>query len=83
MVGYLQILQPQWTRTDSVEEAEQFCNEVGYPCLIRPSYVLSGAAMNVAHNGVIYRHSSIDYPYFSELFYIGNFVRRDCIRKAV
>ncbi|KHN87153.1 CAD protein, partial [Toxocara canis] len=47
----LRILQPQWTRTDSVEEAEQFCNEVGYPCLIRPSYVLSGAAMNVAHNG--------------------------------
>uniref|UniRef100_A0A915AC65 CAD protein n=1 Tax=Parascaris univalens TaxID=6257 RepID=A0A915AC65_PARUN len=47
----LLILQPQWTRTDSIEEAEQFCNEVGYPCLIRPSYVLSGAAMNVAHNG--------------------------------
>ncbi|VDK42313.1 unnamed protein product [Anisakis simplex] len=46
----LKILQPQWTRTDSVEEAEEFCNEVGYPCLIRPSYVLSGAAMNVAHN---------------------------------
>lgn len=27
-----------------------FCDEVGYPCLIRPSYVLSGAAMNVAMN---------------------------------
>jgi carbamoyl-phosphate synthase/aspartate carbamoyltransferase/dihydroorotase len=28
----------------------EFCSEVGFPCLIRPSYVLSGAAMNVAHN---------------------------------
>ena len=26
-----------------------FCKRVGYPCLVRPSYVLSGAAMNVAH----------------------------------
>lgn len=28
----------------------EFCEEVGYPCLVRPSYVLSGAAMNVAHS---------------------------------
>lgn len=28
----------------------KFCGEVGYPCLVRPSYVLSGAAMNVAHS---------------------------------
>ena len=28
----------------------QFCDKVGYPCLVRPSYVLSGAAMNVAHS---------------------------------
>ena len=27
----------------------RFCEAVGYPCLVRPSYVLSGAAMNVAH----------------------------------
>ena len=27
----------------------KFCDAVGYPCLVRPSYVLSGAAMNVAH----------------------------------
>ena len=27
----------------------EFCDEVGFPCLVRPSYVLSGAAMNVAH----------------------------------
>ena len=30
------------------QSAEEFCEEVGYPCLVRPSYVLSGAAMNVA-----------------------------------
>lgn len=28
----------------------KFCETVGYPCLVRPSYVLSGAAMNVAHS---------------------------------
>ena len=31
-----------------IKSAEEFCEEVGYPCLVRPSYVLSGAAMNVA-----------------------------------
>uniref|UniRef100_A0A7E5A1Q8 Carbamoyl phosphate synthase arginine-specific large chain n=1 Tax=Panagrellus redivivus TaxID=6233 RepID=A0A7E5A1Q8_PANRE len=44
------IKQPRWKQASNVEEAEAFCQEVGYPCLIRPSYVLSGAAMNVAHN---------------------------------
>jgi len=46
----LKIKQPQWKNATSVEEALKFCQSVGYPCLIRPSYVLSGAAMNVAHN---------------------------------
>lgn len=32
-----------------MRSAIDFCEEVGYPCLVRPSYVLSGAAMNVAH----------------------------------
>ncbi|KAK0425292.1 hypothetical protein QR680_009128 [Steinernema hermaphroditum] len=44
------VLQPQWKKTDDTAEVEKFCLEVGYPCLVRPSYVLSGAAMNVAHN---------------------------------
>ena len=34
----------------SFQEAYAFCQSVGYPCLIRPSYVLSGAAMNVAYS---------------------------------
>ena len=33
-----------------LQTAKEFCEEVGYPCLVRPSYVLSGAAMNVAHS---------------------------------
>lgn len=33
-----------------LQNAKKFCQEVGYPCLVRPSYVLSGAAMNVAHS---------------------------------
>ncbi|CAI4225817.1 unnamed protein product [Auanema sp. JU1783] len=48
----LRISQPQWKNTENIEDAKKFCANVGYPCLIRPSYVLSGAAMNVAHNEV-------------------------------
>jgi len=39
--------QPAWTAVTTLAAAEEFCDNVGYPCLIRPSYVLSGAAMNV------------------------------------
>ncbi|KAL2709570.1 Carbamoyl-phosphate synthase arginine-specific large chain [Kluyveromyces marxianus] len=39
--------QPEWSELTSVEDAKIFANQVGYPVLIRPSYVLSGAAMSV------------------------------------
>eukprot|EP00967_Tisochrysis_lutea_P138251 scaffold249274_cov31-Tisochrysis_lutea.AAC.4 len=39
--------QPLWREMASVADAISFCHQVGYPCLIRPSYVLSGAAMKV------------------------------------
>ena len=39
--------QPAWKELTSVEEAQKFAEEVGYPVLVRPSYVLSGAAMTV------------------------------------
>ncbi|KAE9550164.1 hypothetical protein FO519_006624 [Halicephalobus sp. NKZ332] len=50
LLDNLKISQPRWKRANNVLEAQEFCGEVGYPCLVRPSYVLSGAAMNVAHN---------------------------------
>uniref|UniRef100_A0A9L0TLZ6 Multifunctional protein CAD n=1 Tax=Equus caballus TaxID=9796 RepID=A0A9L0TLZ6_HORSE len=43
------ISQPQWRELSDLESARQFCQTVGYPCVVRPSYVLSGAAMNVAY----------------------------------
>jgi carbamoyl-phosphate synthase large subunit len=43
----LQIDQPEWREFTDLNEAEKFADRVGYPILIRPSYVLSGAAMNV------------------------------------
>ncbi|RDB22075.1 Protein pyrABCN [Hypsizygus marmoreus] len=43
--------QPLWKELTSFEEATAFCNKVGYPVLVRPSYVLSGAAMNVVSTG--------------------------------
>ncbi|CAE6458358.1 unnamed protein product [Rhizoctonia solani] len=39
--------QPEWVEVTSLEDAKEFANRVSYPVLIRPSYVLSGAAMNV------------------------------------
>ncbi|TMW60483.1 hypothetical protein Poli38472_000525 [Pythium oligandrum] len=44
------VRQPQWKELTSMAAAKQFAKDVGYPCLVRPSYVLSGAAMNVAYN---------------------------------
>ncbi len=46
----LEVGQPAWTEATSIESAEAFADEVGYPVLVRPSYVLSGAAMAVAEN---------------------------------
>ncbi|MHA7110124.1 carbamoyl-phosphate synthase (glutamine-hydrolyzing) large subunit [Sunxiuqinia elliptica] len=42
--------QPRWNELTSIEDIYRFVEEVGYPLLIRPSYVLSGAAMNVVSN---------------------------------
>ncbi|KAJ2312004.1 Carbamoyl-phosphate synthase [Coemansia sp. Cherry 401B] len=47
MLDQIGVDQPQWRELTQYEDAETFCNEVGYPVLVRPSYVLSGAAMNV------------------------------------
>ena len=44
----LKIDQPEWTEAKSMDEAEKFAENAGYPVLIRPSYVLSGAAMSIA-----------------------------------
>ncbi|MDZ7316206.1 MAG: carbamoyl-phosphate synthase (glutamine-hydrolyzing) large subunit [candidate division KSB1 bacterium] len=48
LLDELGIDQPQWKELTSVDEAIRFANQVGYPVLVRPSYVLSGAAMSVA-----------------------------------
>ncbi len=47
LLDRLKIDQPEWKELTSLEEATSFANQIGYPVLIRPSYVLSGAAMNV------------------------------------
>lgn len=50
LLDKLQIDQPAWEELTSIEEAENFAEKVGYPVLIRPSYILSGAAMSIALN---------------------------------
>jgi carbamoyl-phosphate synthase / aspartate carbamoyltransferase len=50
MLDRLGVDQPQWKELTSTEEAKAFCNKVKYPVLVRPSYVLSGAAMNTVYS---------------------------------
>ena len=49
MLDKLGIDQPRWSALTSMDDVKQFIDEVGYPVLVRPSYVLSGAAMNVCY----------------------------------
>lgn len=47
ILDQLDIDQPEWEELTDLKSAEEFCGKVGYPVLIRPSYVLSGAAMSI------------------------------------
>ncbi|KAF0501359.1 carbamoyl-phosphate synth [Gigaspora margarita] len=50
MLDQIGVDQPRWKELNSHEEAHEFCKQVQFPVLVRPSYVLSGAAMNVVHS---------------------------------
>ncbi len=50
MLGEHGINQPEWSALTSMEDIDAFVERVGFPVLVRPSYVLSGAAMNVCSN---------------------------------
>lgn len=51
MCDDLSVPQPEWVSATSVSQVHEFCDRVGYPTLVRPSYVLSGSAMAVIANG--------------------------------
>lgn len=50
MLNRIGVDQPAWSALTSMDDINGFIKEVGFPVLVRPSYVLSGAAMNVCHN---------------------------------
>lgn len=50
MLDRIGVDQPQWKELTDMKEAHEFCSKVDYPVLVRPSYVLSGAAMNVVYS---------------------------------
>ncbi len=50
LLDELDIDQPRWSELTTIEDIFKFVDEVGFPVLVRPSYVLSGAAMNVVSN---------------------------------
>ncbi|CAK9436981.1 uncharacterized protein LODBEIA_P14670 [Lodderomyces beijingensis] len=50
MLDKIGVDQPAWKELTSIDDAEEFAEKVGYPVLVRPSYVLSGAAMNTVYS---------------------------------
>ena len=50
LLDELGVDQPEWKELVSLDDARGFAHKIGYPVLIRPSYVLSGAAMSIASN---------------------------------
>jgi carbamoyl-phosphate synthase large subunit len=56
LLDELKIKQPVWDSFSNMEAALKFSRKVGYPILVRPSYVLSGAAMNLCYNEVELKH---------------------------
>lgn len=50
MLGRIGVDQPEWSALTSMDDINEFVDKVGFPVLVRPSYVLSGAAMNVCYD---------------------------------
>jgi carbamoyl-phosphate synthase large subunit len=50
LLDQLGIPQPKWSKLTSIQSAKKFAEEIGYPVIVRPSYVLSGSAMRVAYD---------------------------------
>jgi len=74
----LGIKQPEWSKLETIENAKEFADEIGYPVLVRPSYVLSGSAMNVAFNdkqleGYLKKATKVskEYPVVISKFMVG------------
>ncbi|KAI8378136.1 large subunit of carbamoyl-phosphate synthase [Choanephora cucurbitarum] len=60
MLDKIGVDQPAWKELTSIDAAFAFAESVGYPVLVRPSYVLSGAAMNVAYTPEALKHNLTD-----------------------
>ena len=56
IVDALGVDQPEWSELSTIEDVDKFIEKVGFPVLVRPSYVLSGAAMNVCYDDEKLRH---------------------------
>ncbi len=50
LLDRLRIPQPKWSKLTNIDDVKFFARRIGYPVLVRPSYVLSGSAMRVAHD---------------------------------
>ena len=56
IVDTLGVDQPEWSELTTMDDVDKFIDKVGFPVLVRPSYVLSGAAMNVCYDSEQLRH---------------------------
>ena len=56
IVDSLGVDQPEWSELTTMDDVDKFIGKVGFPVLVRPSYVLSGAAMNVCYDEEQLKH---------------------------
>lgn len=60
MLDNIEVQQPRWKELKDLATAKLFCSDVGYPCLVRPSYVLSGKWVDCVNDAYVlrscYRH---------------------------
>lgn len=66
MIG---VEQPRWKELTDVATAKEFCSSVGYPCLVRPSYVLSGLWVATLCLVMIERYTSINVQSKTSFFF--------------
>ena len=82
LLDHLKIDQPEWKELVNLQEAQKFAQKVGYPVLVRPSFVLSGAAMPVVISKYIINAKEIEFDAVAQDGIILNYAISEHIENA-